>query len=298
MQIRSILALAAANSLTTETISIAGGNAETIGGAGKDTINDTVNFYIHGGGSGIDTIYYSNVTFAASLVTINLAARTTSVAGSNTKTILNFENIEGSQGGETIIGSSDANRLDGNGGNDTLEGQGGADTLIGDSGDDSLDSDTLGTVDNIGDLLDGGAGNDTLQGFEGFDCLADIDDIGIEWYFDDQLYDADSTSNDDNLLREINYVSGDTLNCYYDDMRNASHELGAALKALISRYHLQLVSPFYWLNGSQYQTQIIKSHQKTVCHLPVVDLIGAKPNQSLSANLNTRFVRNQSQGCA
>ncbi|NEN97498.1 MAG: hypothetical protein F6K50_18795, partial [Moorea sp. SIO3I7] len=43
-------------------------------------------------------------------------------------------------------------------GNDTIQGQGGADTLIGGSGNDSLDSDTLGTVDLIGDLLDGGAG--------------------------------------------------------------------------------------------------------------------------------------------
>ncbi|NEQ61178.1 MAG: calcium-binding protein [Moorea sp. SIO4A1] len=144
----------------------------TNGGSGNDRIidDDFVNFDIHNGGLGIDTIDYSNVTFGSG-VTINLATETTSVSGGNTETIRNFENVEGSQGGETIIGTSGANRLDGNGGNDTIQGQGGADTLIGGSGNDSLDSDTLGTVDLIGDLLDGGAGNDTLQGEAGNDTL-------------------------------------------------------------------------------------------------------------------------------
>nr|WP_287256773.1 calcium-binding protein [Moorena sp. SIO4E2] len=165
-----------------DTLNGRAGNDTLNGGAGVDTTNggsgndriiddDLVNFDIHNGGTGIDTIDYSNVTFGAGLVTINLATETTSVSGGNTETIRNFENVEGSQGGETIIGTSGANRLDGNGGNDTLLGQGGADTLIGGSGNDSLDSDTLGTVDTIGDLLDGGAGNDTLQGEAGNDTL-------------------------------------------------------------------------------------------------------------------------------
>jgi Ca2+-binding RTX toxin-like protein len=180
-----------------------GSGADTVnGGAGNDTVidDDFVNFDNHDGGAGIDTIDYSNVTFGAGLVTINLATETTSVnfSGGNTETVANFENVEGSQGGETIIGTTSANRLDGNGGDDTINGgaghdtldggagddslnggsgndrlygQGGADTLIGGSGNDLLDSDTLFTLDTIGDRLEGGAGNDTLRGEAGDDTL-------------------------------------------------------------------------------------------------------------------------------
>ncbi|NEQ11354.1 MAG: hypothetical protein F6K37_37325 [Moorea sp. SIO4E2] len=114
-----------------DTINGKGGADRTNGGSGNDRIidDDLVNFDIHNGGTGIDTIDYSNVSFSSGRVTINLATETTSVSGGNTETIRNFENVEGSQGGETIIGTSGANRLDGNGGNDTINGGSGADTI-------------------------------------------------------------------------------------------------------------------------------------------------------------------------
>jgi Ca2+-binding RTX toxin-like protein len=112
----------------------------TFGGNGNDRIidDDAVNFDIHDGGAGIDTIDYSPVTFGAGLVTINLATSLTSVTSGNTETILNFENVEGSQGSETIIGSAASNLLDGNSGNDTINGASGNDTLIGGLGTDRM----------------------------------------------------------------------------------------------------------------------------------------------------------------
>ncbi|NEO43587.1 MAG: calcium-binding protein [Moorea sp. SIO4A3] len=144
-----------------DTINGGAGADRTFGGSGNDTIidDDFVNFDIHNGGSGIDTIDYSNVTFGSGQVTINLATATTSVSGGNTETIRNFENVEGSQGGETIIGTSGANRLDGNGGNDTINGGAGADTIIGGIGNDTIIDDDFVNFD----VHNGGSGIDTID---------------------------------------------------------------------------------------------------------------------------------------
>lgn len=110
------------------------------GGAGSDSVNDddAVNFDLYNGGAGIDRISYWANTFAAGIVTIDLGAQLVSVAGGNTETILNFENADGSQGGETIIGSGAANVLRGYGGNDKIYGLAGADRLLGGVGADWL----------------------------------------------------------------------------------------------------------------------------------------------------------------
>ncbi|MFW9263807.1 calcium-binding protein [Nostoc sp. CALU 546] len=143
-----------------------GGNDTINGGAGVDSTNgdsgndriidtDFVTFDVHNGGTGVDTIDYSGVTFASG-VTINLATGLTSVLNGNTETILNFENVEGSQGGETIIGSSGNNVLNGNGGNDTISGGLGNDTINGGSGNDRL-------IGGSGtDRLTGGSSNDVF----------------------------------------------------------------------------------------------------------------------------------------
>jgi Ca2+-binding RTX toxin-like protein len=133
----------------------------TFGGNGNDRIidDDFVNFDIHNGGAGIDTIDYSPVIFGAGLVTINLTAGLTSVTGGNIETILNFENVEGSQGSETIIGSAASNLLDGNSGNDTIDGASGNDTIDGASGNDTLIG-RLGT-----DRMTDGLGNDIYRYF-------------------------------------------------------------------------------------------------------------------------------------
>ena len=132
-----------------------GGNDVINAQAGADTVyagdgddrvvdNDAVDFDYYDGGAGNDTIDYSQVTFAGSgFVTINLSTGQAVVSGGNTETILNFENVIGSQGGETIIGNAGANVIDGRGGADVMQGLGGNDTYY---------------VDNPGDVVDEAAG--------------------------------------------------------------------------------------------------------------------------------------------
>lgn len=92
-----------------------GGNDELYGGSNNDTLNggtgidttnggngddwiiddDFLNFDIHDGGAGIDTIDYSQVTFPSGIITIDINASKISINGFNIETIKNFENVEG-----------------------------------------------------------------------------------------------------------------------------------------------------------------------------------------------------------
>lgn len=141
-----------------DVINAGGGNDTVDGGDGNDTINagagvdavfggngndivfddDFVNFDVHSGGAGTDTIDYSLVSFANGSVTINLTTGVAAVSGGNTESITGFENANGSQGGETIRGTGGANTLNGNGGDDRLIGEAGADVLRGGLGRDQL----------------------------------------------------------------------------------------------------------------------------------------------------------------
>jgi Ca2+-binding RTX toxin-like protein len=60
----------------------------TFGGNGNDRIadDDGVNFDIHDGGTDVDTIDYSSVTFGTGFVTINLTTSLTSVTAGSTET--------------------------------------------------------------------------------------------------------------------------------------------------------------------------------------------------------------------
>ena len=112
---------------------------------GDDTLmssggNDTMD-----GGGGKDTADYSGATGA---VLANLEVGMATQDGQNGfDTLIEIENLRGSQHADRLIGSALAN---------TLHGQDGADELLGGAGD---------------DLLDGGAGNDSLSGGPGADTL-------------------------------------------------------------------------------------------------------------------------------
>ncbi len=116
------------------------------------------------GGSGIDTVDYSQIT---QRFVINLGGGTAdryTLGGSfvATDTITNFENATGSVGNDEIYGTSGANVLNGMDGDDTLAGMDGNDTLNGGAGNDTLI---------------GGAGSDTLNGEGGNDTFALGNDI-------------------------------------------------------------------------------------------------------------------------
>ncbi|MDZ8237874.1 MAG: calcium-binding protein, partial [Nostoc sp. ChiQUE01a] len=174
---------------TNDTINPGSGSDTTNAGGGNDRVidDDFVNFDNHNGGSGVDTIDYSSITFGDGVVTINLATGVTSVSGGNTETISNFENVEGSQGGETIIGSFANNVLNGNGGNDTINGGNGNDTVNGGTGADRLDggdNDDLYIVDNVGDIAtevfgDALGGVDTVQSSVSYTLSANLENLTL-----------------------------------------------------------------------------------------------------------------------
>jgi Ca2+-binding RTX toxin-like protein len=103
------------------------------GNSGSNTLN---------GLGGTDTVSYAN---AATGVVISLAIATAQdvdgIAGGEADTLLNFENLTGSNQADTLTGNTAANVLAGGGANDTL----------------------VATVDNLRDTLDGGAGTDTAN---------------------------------------------------------------------------------------------------------------------------------------
>ena len=93
----------------------------------------------------------------------------------NVGSILNVENLNGTELGDSLIGGGANNRFDGGEGDDTLIGGGGADHLIGGEGNDIL----IGGISAFSgpqpgdgaDHLEGGAGNDLLRGGDGDDVL-------------------------------------------------------------------------------------------------------------------------------
>ena len=112
------------------------------GGEGDDTID---------GGDGIDEVDYDFLEQGA--VSIDLAGETATDSFGNTDTLLNIENVFGSEFNDTIIGDDGENRLFGGEGDDDLKGAGGDDYFDPSFGDGETDS------------VDGGAGDDTVEFF-------------------------------------------------------------------------------------------------------------------------------------
>lgn len=117
-----------------------GGEDTLIGGAGDDTLI---------GGTGRDT---ASFTQSANGVTASLQAGT--ATGEGNDTLLQVENLFGSEHGDSLTGDKYANQLSGSGGEDLLVGGKGADTLVGGEG---------------ADTLSGGKGGDELHGMGGVD---------------------------------------------------------------------------------------------------------------------------------
>lgn len=103
------------------------GNDILTGGAGNDILN---------GGAGADWAYYNTAVSAVSASLATTAVQITGGAGSDT--LMDIENLLGSQYGDTLTGSAFANILNGGAGNDILNGGAGNDALIGGAGKDAL----------------------------------------------------------------------------------------------------------------------------------------------------------------
>src|ERR1051325_7904287 len=136
------------------------GNDTLSGGGGDDVFSmaNTDSFTratpgndVIDGGAGIDLVGFSAVdVFSPRPVTVDLAASTYRSA-TFSGTIVNVENVIGSNGPDLINGNAAANSFFSGGGDDTMTGADGNDTLTGLWGN---------------DWLNGGAGNDVLTGNE------------------------------------------------------------------------------------------------------------------------------------
>jgi Ca2+-binding RTX toxin-like protein len=102
------------------------GNDTFIGGAGVDYMD---------GGAGVDTVNYQ--TSGAGVI-VDLRSGKGSGGDAEGDTLVNIENLVGSQYADKLFGNDADNRLDGGLGNDRLNGGGGNDVLIGGAGNDQL----------------------------------------------------------------------------------------------------------------------------------------------------------------
>jgi Ca2+-binding RTX toxin-like protein len=121
------------------------GAANGTGNSLNNVIDAAAGNNILNGGAGIDTASYA---FATAAVTANLGLTTAqATGGSGSDTLLNFENLTGSNYHDKLTGNALANTLNGGLGNDQLNGAAGADRLIGGDGSDFY------FVDNAGDVV-------------------------------------------------------------------------------------------------------------------------------------------------
>jgi len=145
------------------------GNDWLYGGDGDDLLIGGLGKNYLDGGDGNDWVSYE---FSSDGMHIYLEDKTAHAADSQNEpspshedTLLNLENVIGSNHDDIIHGNEFDNVLMGLGGNDWLYGGAGNDTLYGGTGDDWLDG---GDGD---DWLYGGKGNDTLIGGKGADTF-------------------------------------------------------------------------------------------------------------------------------
>jgi Ca2+-binding RTX toxin-like protein len=106
------------------------------GYGGDDTIDGAAGGDYLDGGAGSNTLYYYN---SASAVNVNLAINAVSFGDAQGDTILNFQNIVGSNAANDYLsGDSGSNQIFGYGGSDQIVGMSGNDYLVGGDGSDTF----------------------------------------------------------------------------------------------------------------------------------------------------------------
>jgi VCBS repeat-containing protein len=110
-----------------DTLNGGAGNDLLVGGSGNDYLD---------GGSGTDTAGYQDATAGVN-VSLGITGQQ-NTGGAGLDTLVNMENLTGSNFNDTLTGNSGANVLSGLAGNDTLIGAGGNDTLTGGDGADTF----------------------------------------------------------------------------------------------------------------------------------------------------------------
>lgn len=133
-----------------------GANDKLYGKGGDDSLSGDTGSDTLDGGDGTDTADYFGTKHAVTVTLSSNGTTTATVASGDKDTLVDVENVSGSDVGDTLTGDDLANRIEGNGGGDTLSGKGGIDTILGGAGD---------------DRIIGGDGVDVLDGEEDVDTL-------------------------------------------------------------------------------------------------------------------------------
>ena len=116
------------------------GNDTLMGGDGDDNLNGGTGLDYIDGGDGRDWVFYrSEGTAITADLTQNAVFFTDAAGNQVTETLLNVENVRGTEFDDTLIGNDDSNSLNGDEGNDILLGGLGNDNLFGGTGLDYID---------------------------------------------------------------------------------------------------------------------------------------------------------------
>src|SRR5919112_1851253 len=134
-----------------------GGSDKLYGGDGDDRFE---------GGIGTDLASYSS-----SATAVSASLLTNGASGEGSDTLVDVENLEGSNQADTLTGSEASNRLTGLNGTDSIIGLDGNDIFLGGAGNDEL----RGGVGN--DSITGGGNADLLYGEDGDDTLDSRDNV-------------------------------------------------------------------------------------------------------------------------
>jgi len=157
-----------------DTLSGGDGNDILIGGAGGDTLDGGLGSDFLDGGSldGVDTADYRSIKTSGVFLDL---AKGTAKHGTDTDTLVQIENVQGTNTGDTLTGDGKANRLLGNGGADFINGGGGNDSIDGGTSKDFIDG------GSGADKISGGGGNDDLTGGSGADTFQFffLKDVGV-----------------------------------------------------------------------------------------------------------------------
>jgi Ca2+-binding RTX toxin-like protein len=151
-----------------------GGNDTLLGGDGGDTLDGGIGSDFLDGGSldGVDTADYRSIKTSGVFLDL---AKGTAKHGTDTDSLVQIENVQGTDTGDTLTGDGKANRLLGNGGTVFINGGGGNDSIDGGASKDFIDG------GSGADKISGGEGNDDLTGGSGADTFQFffLKDVGV-----------------------------------------------------------------------------------------------------------------------
>jgi Ca2+-binding RTX toxin-like protein len=193
------------------------------GRGGNDVLSVGLGNHMLTGGSGLDTVAFSEAGFPEVGLTIDLNLQGGAQAtGAGSWTLSGFENVGGGQLDDMLAGDGGANILAGNAGNDILVGGVGDDVLYGDGTIDLNTNRVITTFADVGvtfgwvdgsDTLEGGLGNDMVNGGGGNDTASYEHASGaVTVLLNDSGGGTSSGADGNDTLTSIENVTGSAYN--------------------------------------------------------------------------------------